>query len=96
MKEKKSKIYLIFLVLSILIVCIPIYVGYTLKSNSKKDIINEVSNISNFFNISKIYMYSSATATQNEASNKSTWNLNISQFTDIAIFIDNNSINRFN
>ena len=47
------------------------------------------------FKIHKIYLFSSAYATQNDTANKSTWNLDVSQFTDIAIFIDNHNENEF-
>lgn len=56
---------------------------------------NQTPKKSNTFKISKIFLFSSADAIQNEAANKSTWNVNVSQFTDIAIYIDNHSENGF-
>ena len=63
-----------------------------MKANFQRNITQD-ENQSNTspFEISKIYLFSSAYANQNEAANKSTWNLNVSQFTDIAIFVDNHS-----
>ena len=49
-----------------------------------------LSNAKTVFSIDKIYMYSSANAIKNEVT-RPIWNLNIYQFTDIAIYINNNS-----
>lgn len=45
------------------------------------------------FSIDKIYLYSSANATNNETK-KSMWDLNIYQYTDIALYISGNSSNK--
>ena len=45
------------------------------------------------FSIDKIYLYSSANATNNETK-KSMWNLNVYQFTDIALYISGNANNK--
>ena len=47
------------------------------------------------FSIDRIYLYSSADATSNETT-KPVWDLNVSQFTDIAIYINNRAENRVN
>lgn len=47
-------------------------------------------NSKTIFSIDKIYMYSNASATANEET-RPIWNLNIFQFTDIAIYINNRS-----
>lgn len=56
---------------------------------------NEVSefykfNANTIFSIDKIYLYSSAGATEN-AEKRAIWNLNLYQYTDIAIYINNKS-----
>ena len=45
------------------------------------------------FSIDKIYLYSSANATNNETK-KSMWNLNVYQFTDISLYISGNASNK--
>ena len=45
------------------------------------------------FSIDKIYLYSSANATNNETK-KSMWNLNVYQYTDIALYISGNATNK--
>ena len=47
------------------------------------------------FSIDRIYLYSSADATSNETV-KPVWDLNVSQFTDIAIYINNRAENGVN
>ena len=47
------------------------------------------------FSIDRIYLYSSADATSNETT-KPVWDLNVTQFTDIAIYINNRSENGVN
>ena len=47
------------------------------------------------FSIDRIYLYSSADATSNETT-KPVWDLNVSQFTDIAIYINNRAENGVN
>lgn len=45
------------------------------------------------FSLDKVLMFSSASASNNEVVNKALWDINISQFTDIAIYINNHSEN---
>lgn len=45
------------------------------------------------FSIDKIYLYSSANATNNKTK-KSMWNLNVYQYTDIALYISGNANNK--
>lgn len=47
-------------------------------------------NMSTIFSIDKIYLYSSASAISN-TENRPIWNLNVNQYTDIAIYINNRS-----
>ncbi len=50
-------------------------------------------NSKNIFSIDKILMFSSASSENNEVVNKALWDINISQYTDIAIYINNNAEN---
>lgn len=68
-----------------------IYFDLLKKSNFEQDIVEKASLQDNTFEISKIILFSSADATQNEVINRANWNVNISQFCDIAICIDNHS-----
>lgn len=52
-------------------------------------------NSQTIFSIDKIYMYSSAGAIENKES-RPVWNLNLYQFTDIALYINNRSDDKFN
>lgn len=52
-------------------------------------------NAKTVFSIDKIYMYSSGGATENEE-DRAVWNLNINQFTDIALYINNRSEQNLN
>lgn len=54
-----------------------------------------MSNSKTIFSIDKIYLYSSANAIKNETQ-RPVWNLNIYQYTDIAIYINNNSEKELN
>lgn len=53
-------------------------------------------NSKNVFSLDKILMFSSASANHNEVINKALWDINVSQFTDIAIYINNHSENGLN
>ena len=76
-----------FIILNLLINFV--YNKFKIKSNFEKDIINNCSEFSDIFKISKIVLFSSANATNNQTT-RDLWNLNIYQYTDIAIFLDNN------
>ena len=52
-------------------------------------------NPSTIFSIDNIYMYSSASADSNQE-DRAIWNLNIHQFTDIALYINNRSDEKLN
>lgn len=101
MKDKKLKITLksFFILIVSLIALILIFFLFNYINNYFLRI-NEMQNVSSIketklFEISKITLFSSADATLNNNTNKASWNLNISQFTDIGIFIDNHSENGF-
>lgn len=66
-----------------------VYNKFKVKSNFEKDIVNNSSEVSDIFRIDKIVLFSSANATNNETT-RDLWNLNIYQYTDIAIYLDNN------
>lgn len=94
--NKKFIILCTCLLISLIILCLLltfIHNKYKIKSNFEKDIIlSYISDTSNIFKIDKIILYSSANATSNETS-RNLWNLNIYQYTDIAIYLNNNSNN---
>lgn len=50
-------------------------------------------NSSTIFSLDKIFVFSSAHATQNEVNNKAIWDINLSQFSDIAIYLNNHGSN---
>lgn len=50
-------------------------------------------NATPIFSLDKILVFSSAHATQNAVNNKAVWDLNVSQFTDIAIYLNNHGNN---
>lgn len=89
---KREKLIAIMVLTSILVIAIT-FVMITYISNKKfaKEI-NDFSklNAKTVFSIDKIYMYSSANANQN-SEDRAIWNLNINQFTDIALYINNRS-----
>lgn len=91
---KKNKIlYKLFVVIILIIIFILMLVNtiqtYLINDKFSKEV-NDFSklNTSTIFSIDKIYMYSSATAKSN-IENRPVWNLNISQYTDIALYINN-------
>jgi len=82
---------LLFLIILLIIIFFVEHFGYI--NNYKNDISQLENTYTNrVFSVDKIIVYSSANATDS-TTRKST--LNISQFSDIAIFIDNNSNNIF-
>ena len=86
----KAKLVAITILLSIFIFML-VYTLITNISNNKfaKEI-NEFSKLNSktVFSIDKIYMYSSADA-DNTEKNRAIWNLNVHQYTDIALYINN-------
>lgn len=91
--EKIRTKFVIVIVLVVLIVFL-LY-NFLLITYINKKFSEEVSefykfNANTVFSIDKIYMYSSAGATEN-AEKRAIWNLNLYQYTDIAIYINNRS-----
>lgn len=98
-RHTKTKSKFILTVLIILIICFLIgFIVYEIgiqKTQNSSFSKEQAPKKSDTFRIRKIILFSSADAVQNEATNKSTWNVNVSQFTDIAIYIDNHLENGF-
>lgn len=97
-KDNKNNFNLFFnahWVMLVLILCSFIVIGilsayYFPKLINKKSLEDDISKISNLepvFSLSKIIFYSSASGINNNE-NKSNWNLNISQYTDIALYLN--------
>lgn len=88
-------------VVTILIIVLIAMIVYTLirfvTSNKFAEDINEIwkLNSKTIFSIDNIYMYSSADADNNEE-DRAIWNLNVHQYTDIAIYINNRSEQELN
>lgn len=53
-------------------------------------------NATPIFSLDKILVFSSAHATQNTVNNKALWDMNVSQFSDIAIYLNNHGSNPLN
>ena len=63
---------------------------FKVKNNFEKELLPYGDeNYSEIFSVDKIVLYSSANATSNETT-RNLWNINVYQFTDIAIFLNNN------
>lgn len=92
---KKRKINLISTIIVIIILCIISVLGYkyifeveTLRSRYAEESVESVENNNNpLFRIGQIILYSSASAIDN--SDGQLKNIDISQFTDMSIYIDN-------
>ncbi len=86
------------ILLTIVLIVMIVYTFLTKFSNDEfaKEI-NDLFKLNSktVFSIDKIYMYSSANADSN-AEDRAIWNLNIHQFTDIAIYINNRSNENLN
>lgn len=100
-KMNKINFKFLILILALLLSLIIVVLGYRViyldifkKINFESDIIARANSIENeVFSLEKIYIYSSANARQNELINQAAWSVDISQFSDIAIFINNHSEN---
>ncbi len=93
-KIRHTKIAFTVLIL-VLILCILSYSYIFYKSYCKEDFINQSLKIAeqnqvSIFKVNRILLYSSANAIDN-SENQSLQNLDICQYTDIAIYIDNTS-----
>ena len=93
-KVKHPKLILTLLIV-ILILCVLVYSYIFYARYSRNEFVNQSLRISeqnqlSVFKVSKILIYSSANAINNRSDN-SLEDLNICQYTDIAIYIDNTS-----
>ncbi len=89
----KKTLRLICILLIFLILLIIIFIYFMQNLFIKKNFEKSYSSLSEInqespFTLEKIILFSSATATTNDLSN-SVWNLNISQFSDICIYLNN-------
>lgn len=97
-KKDSNKIHIkILITIALLVLCI-VMITYIIKIYSVNkefsDSIAEISklNYKTVFSIDRIYLYSSADAVSKET-NKPIWDLDIYQFTDIALYINNRDEN---
>ena len=92
--KKQSNIPVKLIVTIALIILCIVMIVYTVKIyvvNEKfADSVSEIARLNSktVFSIDRIYLYSSADANSNET-NKPIWDLDIFQFTDIALYINN-------
>ena len=94
--RKKVIAFRIFFLIVILILIIGFIIYRHNNSNKENDnkLLNEVSSAvspkeDTIFKIDNIFLYSSANATNNSDTQKDYWNLNIYQYTDISLNINN-------
>lgn len=96
--NKINKIITLFILILLIIVLIFlsyfVFGIYRVRAVFENDVLSIAeSNSKTNFSLDKIYLFSSADATNND-NLKALWDLNIYQYTDIAIFINNNSSKR--
>lgn len=101
MKNISKNIKVLIVLVVLIVSCLFLGFGYDMihldfkkKSSFEQDMTKRASyQEKNIFEINEILLFSSATATQNETINKASWNVNVSQFSDMAIFIDHHPEN---
>ncbi len=86
--QKKMQLIAFLLVFLILITYLYIHRYYVNNEFSESATRLAMLNTNTVFSIDKIYLYSSAYATNNIDS-RPIWNLNVNQYTDIALYINN-------
>ena len=90
-KEIVKSIFLLLFFFALCYIIFSVINTHILAKDFAYDMTNKYNFYSeNIFSIDKIYFFSSATADNNEQ-NKTLWDLNIHQFTDIALYINNNN-----
>lgn len=90
-KLVRKLIILIFLFLFMFIFLVQVFNMCLVRYKFEQSVLSIAEiNSKNVFSLDKIFLFSSANATNN-ATNNAQWDLNISQYSDIAIFINNNS-----
>ena len=94
-KKEEKKQFIIKLIILLVIFVICVFIGiymlnvYLVNKEFSEDIAKiSKLNTETIFSIDRIYMYSSADAKTNET-NKPIWDLDIFQYTDIALYINN-------
>ena len=94
-KKEEKKQFIIKLIILLVIFVICVFIGiymlnvYLVNKEFSEDIAKiSKLNTETIFSIDRIYMYSSADAKSNET-NKPIWDLDIFQYTDIALYINN-------
>ncbi len=93
---KEKIIAIIILTLIVLALGTLIILNYVNNKKFATEINNFAKlNAKTVFSIDKIYMYSSSGASENQE-DRAVWNLNINQYTDIAIYINNRSEQNLN
>lgn len=99
----KSKVIIKFVIILILLVLLVflVHTAYTLVVGKMK-FESEITNLATIndkkvFSIDKVFLFSSADAINNSDTKASYWNLSIYQYTDIAIYINNqNDVKGYN
>lgn len=92
----KKLIILIFLFLCFCIILVQVLTLILPRYHFEKNILEIAElNSKDIFSLDKIFLFSSADATNNSTSNAN-WDLNISQYSDIAVFISNDKNNLSN
>lgn len=96
-KNNYSFKFIILVVLIVLLLLIfsmlsnIVYVDIVRKDNFEKDITKKFEmNSNSTFSLDKIFIFSSADAINNPVNNKALWDINVLQFSDIAVYINNN------
>ena len=97
-RPKPKTVWLTAFALLLIVLCtllaIPLYEKYRNKWQLEIDFIKQAEEIpTDLFSIDKIILFSSADASQNEESKKALWNVTISQYTDVAIYLNNHAEN---
>lgn len=99
-KNNYSFKFIILVVLIVLLLLIfsmlsnIVYVDIVRKDNFEKDITKKFEmNSNSTFSLDKIFIFSSADAINNPVNNKALWDINVLQFSDIAVYINNNKEN---
>lgn len=92
-RKKNKFIVKLIITIALLILCIVTIVNIISIYKVNSEFSNYIDGLARLnsktvFSIDRIYLYSSADATSNETT-KPVWDLNVSQFTDIAIYINN-------
>ena len=96
-KNNKNLSFLILVILLIILLLIfstlsnIVYIDIIRKFSFETDIVKKFEiNSNSVFCLDKIFIFCSADGVNNPVNNKALWDINVSQFSDIAIYINNN------